>query len=134
MVASVTETESPWADPDQALQMQALEVFEANLCPNCGRPVDICSDPDLAVMVDDRVCMFGRAVDVARHWDDSNHAKDKRTKGVPFWSDGLVYVPRTMTEAESNATRPAPLLVVGGTDTQLDALGDDGDEHRGPAD
>lgn len=101
--------------------MEALAIFEANLCPDCGRPLDVCGDPDAAVMVDDRICMFTRAVEVARHWDESSHKKDKRARGVPFWSDGLSRIPRLMTDAEITEAMTRPLL----PPVDLDAAVDD---------
>jgi hypothetical protein len=114
----VTETESPWADPSQFTQMEALEVYEANLCRECGRPIDVCSDPDLPIMTDDRICMFTRAVRVAEHWYELEHVKEKRQRGRPFWSDGKVYIPRPMADDEiAQYDRELPSLVVGGTDS-----------------
>lgn len=45
LVRSVTATEPEWDEQERAW-MLALASYEAALCPNCGRPVSVCSDPN----------------------------------------------------------------------------------------
>jgi hypothetical protein len=43
MVRSVTSAEPEWADTERDW-MVALAVYEAGLCPSCGRPRSVCTD------------------------------------------------------------------------------------------
>lgn len=98
-MASIEQREGDWSEDDFA-QMDALYVYEANLCPACGRPIDECRDPNLAVMVDDGVCRYTAAGEVARRSAAAKHKGEKPKAGQPFWSDGLLQTPRPMTDAE----------------------------------
>lgn len=100
LVASVEQTESPWADPEQFTQIEALYVYDASLCGACGRPLDECRDPNAAVMVDDEVCAYTRAVEVARRAIAAKHKDEKPKPGRPLWSDGLLLAGRPMTDLE----------------------------------
>lgn len=44
-VRSVTTRDVEW-DEEQQSWMRALADYEANLCPNCGRHLSICTDPE----------------------------------------------------------------------------------------
>lgn len=80
--------------------MEALYIYEASLCNQCGRPLEECRDPNTAVMVDDEVCMFSAAIEVARRTEAAKHEREKPKPGARFWSDGLLLTPRPMTDVE----------------------------------
>jgi len=44
MIRSVTTTEPEWDDAERDW-MLALAEYEATLCPRCGRPIEVCTNP-----------------------------------------------------------------------------------------
>ncbi|MFD6770587.1 hypothetical protein ACFWC6_30690 [Micromonospora chalcea] len=45
LVRSVTTREPEWDDEERGW-MLALAVYRASLCPHCGRPLSVCTDPE----------------------------------------------------------------------------------------
>lgn len=80
--------------------MIALAIYEDSLCKSCGRPMDVCRDPEAIVVAEPEVCMYERAVVVEQHRDQTKNEKAQRVLGEGFWSDGLRYVPRLATSEE----------------------------------
>lgn len=101
MVASFATTEPEW-DAMGFAEMQALDIYEASLCPSCKRPMDICAaefNAGTAYMVDSHICMAARARAVTQRVDEwDNTDREKRSGDQPpydaVWSDGLMYAPR----------------------------------------
>lgn len=108
MIASVTTTEAEWSPLDYA-EMQALDIYEASLCPGCKRPVDICAADfasQRAFMVDTHTCMAVLAREVQARVDAWEHA-DRQSRGdMPTeakYSDGRMYIPRPATDDEASS-------------------------------
>lgn len=83
-------------------EMEALDLYEASLCPSCGRPLDVCAaefKAGTAYMVDSHICMPARARAVTQRVEEwTNTDREKRSGDQPpydaLWSDGLMYAPR----------------------------------------
>lgn len=80
--------------------MEALEIYEASLCRQCGRPLDVCRDPKAIVVADSEVCMYASAVQVEQRRDEAKHDKEKPNAKERHWSDGRSYLPREASAQE----------------------------------
>lgn len=103
LIYSSTVTESEWSAADYA-QMQALEIYEASLCPGCQRPLKVCAaDFGNPVSVDKHICNYTQARAVQQRYDDWENAdRDKRGAAPlePLHSDGAMYAPRPSSAQE----------------------------------
>lgn len=77
-----TEIESPWDDDGRA-EAEALHEAEMLICPRCGNPREVCSDPSRGWYPQRSVC-YAEAATEAAQWQWSEKHKDaKRSKKKP---------------------------------------------------
>lgn len=85
---TVITRETEWDDETQARAM-ALATYEESLCPcGCGLPIAV-GHEKRAFNVETFTCYAGRALAVARRYDEEQATKEKRPEG---WRDGMHYI------------------------------------------
>lgn len=76
---------SPWEPFDFKL-IEAYQIMQDELCPNCGQPVWLCRSDDERIewKIKSGVCYASKALDEKR-WEDENKGKkkDQRTPKTP---------------------------------------------------
>lgn len=84
LVRSITTREPEWDEQERAW-MLALADYESRICPLCGRPLSVCTDPANEGKVKaalPRRCFFTTAVEQAR--EPYNHGKAKNANALLF--------------------------------------------------
>lgn len=74
--------ESPW-DDDQRAQAEALFEAEQLICPKCGNPRELCSDPTRQWYPQLSTCYAKAAEEVADWRFKQKHERAKRTPEQP---------------------------------------------------
>lgn len=96
-----------WRSLDFQL-IEALQILEDEVCPNCGHPVWLCrsKNPELTWVTREEVCQASRAVE-ERQWRESNPKKRPSREDSSSWGSTIYPVPQ-MIEYPGEDPQPLP--------------------------